>query len=283
MAERPIVVLERRTGWVSIDFAELWRYRELAWTLALREILIRYKQSILGVAWAVIQPFMTMVVFTVLFSVLLGRNALPTAAGIPYAVSTYCALLPWQLFSQSVTRASLSIVNNQNLITKVYFPRPIIPLAPVLAALVDFVVAFAVFVLLMFWYHVTPGLGIFALPFLTLFAVLTALAMSLWLSALNALYRDIQHVVPFLVQILMYVSPILYSAQSVLHGKPSWITFLYWLNPLSCVAEGFRWALLRTPRPPGYAIACSVIGIAILTFSGLFVFKRIEKRFADVV
>lgn len=255
----------------------------MAWTLASREILIRYKQSILGILWAVIQPFLTMVIFTVLFSVLLGRNSLPTAAGVPYAVSTYCALLPWQLFSQSVSRASLSIVNNQNLITKVYFPRPLIPLAPVLAALVDFIVAFAVFVLLMFWYHITPGPGVFVLPILILLAVLTSLAMSLWLSALNTLYRDIQHIVPFLVQTMMYVSPILYSAESVLRGKPSWIKFLYWLNPLTCVAEGFRWALLRTPRPPGNVLLFSMIGIVLFTFSGLFVFKRIERRFADVV
>lgn len=283
MADRRTVILERRSGWVPIDFRELWRYRELAWTLASREILIRYKQSILGIAWAVLQPLLTMLIFTVLFGALLGRNSLPSATGVPYAVSTYCALLPWQLFSQSVSRASLSIVNNQSLITKVYFPRPLIPLAPVLAALVDLFVAFGVFIVLLFWYRITPGIGLAALPLLILAAVLTSLAMSLWLSALNAVYRDIQYVVPFLVQMLMYVSPILYSAQSVLHGKAPWIQFLYWLNPLSCVAEGFRWALLGTPRPPGNVMVYSMVGIVLFTLSGLYVFKRIERTFADVV
>ena len=277
------LVIQPRHGWAPIDFVELWRYRELALALAEREVLVRYKQSLLGAAWAVIQPLVTMLVFTVLFGVLLGQRDLPTAPGVPYPVSTYCALLPWQLFAQSVTRASLSIVGNQNLITKVYFPRLLIPLAPVFAALVDFAIAFVVLVGLMVWYRIVPGPAVLLLPALVLLAVAFALACSLWLSALNAVHRDIQHVVPFLVQLLMYLSPILYSAHAVLSGRPEWVHLLYWLNPMTGVAEGFRWALLDTPTPDLAIMAASFGGVALILVSGLYYFKRIERRFADVV
>jgi len=249
----------------------------------MREVLVRYKQSMLGVVWAVLQPTLTMVVFTLLFGALLGPKNLPTVEGVPYAISTYCALLPWQLFSQAVSRASTSVVNNQGLITKIYFPRLIIPLAPVLAALVDFAVAFIVLICLMVWYGIAPGPAIFTLPALVLFAVASALAVSLWLSAINAIHRDVQYVVPFLIQILMYVSPILYSAQSVLKGRPEWVQFLYGLNPMAGVAEGFRWALLNTRPPDFIVVASSVLGVLGLLAGGLYYFKRMERTFADVV
>jgi len=182
-----------------------------------------------------------------------------------------------------VSRASTSVVNNQGLITKIYFPRLIIPLAPVLAALVDFAVAFIVLICLMVWYGIAPGPAIFTLPALVLFAVASALAVSLWLSAINAIHRDVQYVVPFLIQILMYVSPILYSAQSVLKGRPEWVQFLYGLNPMAGVAEGFRWALLNTRPPDFIVVASSVLGVLGLLAGGLYYFKRMERTFADVV
>jgi lipopolysaccharide transport system permease protein len=271
-----VIVIKPRSGWVPLDLKELWSFRELSWTLARREVLVRYKQSMLGAAWAVLQPTLTMVVFTWLFGVLLGKGNLPTVEGVPYAVSTYCALLPWQLFAQSVSRASTSIVNNQGLITKIYFPRLIIPLAPVLAALVDFAIAFIVLLGLMVWYRIVPGTAIMVLPALVLFAVASALAVSLWLAAINAIHRDVQYVVPFLIQILMYVSPILYAAQAVLKGQPGWVRFLYGLNPMAGVAEGFRWALLNTAPPEATVVSLLLIG-------GLYYFKRMERTFADVV
>ena len=251
--------------------------------LAYREILIRYKQSVLGAAWAVIQPVTTMVVFTVLFSLLLGRGNLPTADGIPYAVSTYCALLPWQLFAQSVGRASTSIVSNQGLISKVYFPRLIIPLAPVLAALVDFAVAFIVLIGLMFWYGIVPGIGVVFLPLLVILAVAAALGSALLLAAVNTIYRDVQYVVPFMVQLLMYLTPVLYSAESVLKTQPQWVKFIYFLNPMTGVVEGFRWALLGTPPPNLEILAISVAAVFVLLVGSMFYFKRIERQFADVV
>jgi lipopolysaccharide transport system permease protein len=278
-----VLVIRPRSGWVPIDLRELWQYRELAVTLAWREILIRYKQSLLGAAWAIIQPLATMLVFTLLFALLLGRGNLPTVDDIPYAVSTYCALLPWQLFSQSVTRASVSIVNNQYIISKVYFPRLIIPLAPVLAALVDFAVAFLVLIAMMLWYRITPGVGILLLPIYLLMAVAAALGSGLLLSAANAVYRDIQHAVPFLIQLLMYLTPILYSAQSILHNQPEWVRVLYFLNPMTGAVEGFRSALLGT-SPPGLGIvACSIAAVISLLVGSMYYFKRVERLFADVV
>ena len=283
MQHEHVLVIKARSGWVPIDLGELWQHRELALMLAWREILIRYKQSLLGAAWAVVQPLATMVVFTVLFSLLLGRRNLPTVDGVPYAVSTYCALLPWQLFAQSVARASVSIVNNQSLISKVYFPRMIIPLAPVLAALVDFGIAFLVLIAMMLWYRILPGLGILLLPVFVLLAVAAALGFALLLAAANTVYRDIQHVVPFLVQLLMYLTPVLYSAQSVLKNQPEWVKVLYFTNPMTGVVEGFRWALLGAAPPSPIILSCSVAAVFGLLIASMYYFKRIERQFADVV
>ena len=283
MSVEHVLVIKARSGWVPIDLGELWQHRELALMLAWREILIRYKQSLLGAAWAVVQPLATMVVFTVLFSLLLGRRNLPTVDGVPYAVSTYCALLPWQLFAQSVARASVSIVNNQSLISKVYFPRMIIPLAPVLAALVDFGIAFLVLIAMMLWYRILPGIGIVLLPVFVLLAVAAALGFALLLAAANTVYRDIQHVVPFLVQLLMYLTPVLYSAQSVLKNQPEWVKVLYFTNPMTGVVEGFRWALLGAAPPSPIILSCSVAAVFGLLIGSMYYFKRIERQFADVV
>lgn len=268
---------------MPINLGELWLHRELALTLAWREILIRYKQSVLGAMWAVIQPLATMVVFTTLFGLLLGRGHLPSTDGIPYSVSTYCALLPWQLFAQSVSRASTSIVANQGLISKVYFPRLIIPLAPVLAALVDFGIAFLVLIGMMLWYGIVPGPAILLLPVFVALALAAALGSSLLLAAVNTVYRDVQYVVPFLVQLLMYLTPVLYSAQSVLKNQPDWVKIIYFLNPMTGVVEGFRWSLLGTTAPSPLILGCSMAAVFALLVGSMYYFKRFERHFADVV
>ena len=250
--------------------------------LAWREILVRYKQSVLGAVWAIVQPLATMVVFTILFSLLLGRRNLPTLDGVPYTVSTYCALLPWQLFAQSVTRASMSIVANQGLISKVYFPRLIIPLAPVLAALVDFGIAFVVLIGMMLWYGIVPGLAVVLLPGFVLLALVAAFGAALLLSAVNALYRDVQHIVPFLVQLLMYVTPVLYTAESILKNQPEWIRMVYFMNPMTGVVEGFRWALLGASAPSSGVLLGSIVAVFALLVGSMYFFKRIERQFADV-
>jgi lipopolysaccharide transport system permease protein len=251
--------------------------------LAWREILLRYKQSLLGIAWAVVQPLATMLIFAGLFTALLGDKRMPTPDGVPYAVSTFCALLPWQLFAQSVSRAAVSIVNNQSLVSKVYFPRMIVPLAPVLAAMLDFAVAFAVLLVMMVFTGVTPSLAIFTLPMFIALALASALAAALFLAALNAVYRDIQHVVPFLIQILMYATPVLYTAETILHGRSATLRWLYFLNPMAGVAEGFRWALLGTAAPDFSALATSGVTVTIALIAAMYYFKRIERQFADVV
>lgn len=283
MRPEQVLVIRPRSGWVPIDAVELWQHRELALMLAWREVLLRYKQSILGAAWAILQPLATMLVFTVLFGLLMGHGRLPTAEGIPYPVSTYCALLPWQLFSQSVARAATSIVNNQSLISKVYFPRLIIPLAPVIAALMDFLVAMVMLFGLMLWYGIAPGPAVLLLPLFVAVALATALGFSLLLAATNALYRDIQHVVPFLLQMLMYVSPVLYTADAVLKGQPEGVRTLYALNPMTGVVEGFRWVLLGTPMPNPAVLATSFAAVIAVLVGSMYYFKRVERKFADVV
>ena len=278
-----VLVIKASSGWVPVNLKEIWQHRELALMLAWREILVRYKQSVLGAAWAIVQPLATMVVFTILFSLLLGRSNLPTVDGVPYTVSTYCALLPWQLFAQSVTRASMSIVSNQSLISKVYFPRLIIPLAPVLAALVDFGIAFIVLIGMMFWYGIAPGPAVVLLPAFVLLAVAAALGAALLLAAVNTMYRDVQHVVPFLVQLLMYLTPVLYAAESVLKNQSDWVRLVYFLNPMTGVVEGFRWALLGGAAPRPFVLAGSVVAVFALLIGSMYYFKRIERQFADVV
>lgn len=279
----PTVHIKPGTGWALVDLDELWRYRELIGFLAGRDIKVRYKQAVLGVAWAVLRPLLTMLVFNVLFGLLMGKHGKPTIAGIPYAVSAYCALVPWQLFASSLTQSGNSLVSNKELLTKVYFPRLIMPLAPILAALVDFGIAFVVLVVMMVWYGVVPSLAVLTLPLFVLLAIMTSLAVSLWLSALNALYRDVRHALPFLVQLWMYVSPVVYTTESIMRGQPQWLRVLYGLNPIAGVVEGFRWALLGSPRPPTAILfaSCSVVLTGLL--GGLLYFGRMERTFADVV
>jgi len=277
------VVIEPGKGWAPVDLAELWRYRELIGFLALRDVKVRYKQSLLGIGWAVLQPLFTMVVFTFLFSALLGPERMPTPDGVPYAISTFCALVPWQLFAAALSSSSNSLVANQNLITKVYFPRLVVPIAPALGALVDFAVAFVVLLGMMVVCGLTPGAGILAVPLFALFAVAAALSVSLWLSALNAMYRDVRHILPFLVQAWMFATPVVYTTASVMGGQPGWLRVLYGLNPMAGVIEGFRWALLGGANPPWDLLGTSAMAVAALFVGGLFFFRRMERTFADWV
>ena len=271
----PLAVYEPTHGWLSLRLGEVWHYRELLYFLTWRDIKIRYKQTALGVAWAVLQPLITMVIFSVIF----GRLAKLPSDGIPYPVFSYAALLPWGLFSGALQRAGTSLVINANLITKVYFPRLVIPISAVAAGLVDFMISFVVLLGLMFYYKITPTWMILTIPLFVLLAILTALAVSLWLSALNVLYRDVQYMIPFLIQAWMYASPVAYSAGLIPTGI--W-RIIYGLNPLAGVIQGFRWALVGGNRPDELMVI-SVIIVLVMLVTGLYYFRRMERTFADVV
>lgn len=271
-------VLRARRGWQPIDLQDLWRYRDLLWFLALRDIQVRYKQTVLGVAWAVLQPVASMVVFAVFFGYL-GGIGKRIENGIPYAIYTFVALLPWQLFASSVTNAGNSLISNQNLISKVYFPRLIVPVAAMGASLVDFLVAAVVMVVLMAWYGVAPGVAAVTLPLFILLAVGTAMAAALWLSALNVAYRDVRYVIPFLVQFWLLASPVAYPTSIV----PEKWRLVYGLNPMVGVIDGFRWAVLGKAEAPGGMVWVSVVVTGVLLVGGLLYFRRMERTFADLV
>jgi lipopolysaccharide transport system permease protein len=263
------------TSWVPLQLGELWAYRDLLYFLIWREVKVRYKQTALGIAWAVIQPFFTMVVFSVFF----GKFGKMPSDGLPYPIFAYAALLPWQLFAFALTESSNSVVANQRLITKVYFPRLIMPLATVGVGLVDFAVASAVLAGMMIYYGIAPGTAALTLPLWALMAMLTALGAGLWLSALNVRYRDVRYTVAFLTQVWLFATPVAYSSAIV---PEAWRP-VYALNPMVGVVEGFRWALLGTADPPGVMAAVSVVTVAALITSGLFYFRRVERTFADIV
>ena len=271
------VVYERKPAWSALNLRELWAYRELLFFLTWRDILVRYKQAIFGIAWAILQPFLTMVVFTVVFNRMLGVQS--PDANIPYAVFSLAGLLPWQFFAGALSRSGISLVGNANLITKVYFPRLVIPLSAVLAGLVDLAISFVVLVAIMAVNGVIPTWHVVFLPVFVVYAILTALAVSLWLSALNVLYRDVQYAIPFLVQLWMFVSPVIYSVAQLPQG-PLRVAFA--LNPMTGVIGGFRWALLGQDLPGGY-MWISVVVVAALLAGGLYYFRRMERQFADVV
>ena len=275
MIELPIIHIRPTKGWAALNLKDLWLYRELVYFLTWRDIKVRYKQAVLGIAWAILQPLLTMVIFSFIF----GNLAKLPSDGIPYPLFSYAAVLPWQLFSSALQRSSISLVGNANLLTKIYFPRLIIPFSAVLASLVDFGIAFLVMIGLMIYYQVWPTLMMLWIIPLSLLALITALAVSLWLSALNVLYRDVQHMVPFLIQFWMYASPVAYSATLIPTGI--W-QIVYGLNPMAGVIQGFRWALLGA-QPPDILLAISIVMVLILLVSGLFYFRRMEKTFADRV
>jgi lipopolysaccharide transport system permease protein len=277
------ITIEPQRGLVRLELRELWRARELIGFLALRDVKVRYKQAALGVAWAVLQPLLTMLVFSLLFGFLMGADGRPSVEGVPYAVSTYCALVPWQLFATSLSFSGNSIVGNQNLVTKVYFPRLVLPIAPIVAALVDFAAAFGVLLLMMLAYGIAPGPELLLLPGFVALALATALAVSLWLSALNALYRDVRYALPFLIQLWFFVTPCVYTSQNVLGNAPDWAHWLYAANPMVGVVEGFRWVLIGGPAPALGALAASVGMVLLLLAGGAVYFRRMERVFADWV
>jgi lipopolysaccharide transport system permease protein len=254
---------------------ELWEYRELLYFLTWRDIKVRYKQTALGAAWAVIQPVFMMVVFSLFFGKLGG---IPSD-GIPYPVFAFCALLPWQLFAHALSESSNSLVANERLITKVYFPRLIVPISAVLGGLVDFAIAFVILLALMAYYGITPTVMVVTLPLFLLFAVLTALGVGLWLSALNVQYRDVRYTIGFLTQFWLFATPVAYPS-SIVPGRWRW---LYGLNPMAGVVEGFRWALLGKTEGPGAMLAVSALVVVLICVGGLYYFRRMEQTFADVV
>ncbi len=275
MPAPPLVVIDPpRRGLISLRLNDLWAYRELLYFLAWRDIKVRYKQTILGALWAVLPPVLTMVVFSVVF----GRLGKMPSDGHSYPVFTFVALLPWQLFAYALVHSSQSLVGEARLITKVYFPRLIIPVSSVLAGLVDFAVSFAVLVVLLWGYRIAPTWKLVFLPAFVLMAVCSALAAGLWLSALNVQYRDVRYTVPFLTQLWMFVSPVAYPS-SLIPERWQW---LYGLNPMAGVIEGFRWALLGSSPPVG-TIYASVVLTGVLLLGGLYYFRTTERVFADLV
>jgi len=271
----PRTVIEPPRGWRELNFAEMWEYRELLYFLVWREIKLRYKQTVIGIGWAVLQPFATMVVFSLFFGVL---AKLPPG-DIPYPVFFYSALLPWTYFAGALTGATNSMVEHQRLITKVYFPRVLLPLASVISGLVDFAIAFVLLVGMMFYYGIAPTAATLLVPAFLLLAILTALGAGLWLAALNAMYRDVRYVVPFLVQFWMFASPVVYPSTLV----PERWRWLYGLNPMAGVIEGFRWAVLGRGEPPGTLLFVSAGAVLLMLIGGALYFRRMEGTIADVV
>jgi lipopolysaccharide transport system permease protein len=273
--EEVITRIEPSKGWVCLKLSELWAYKELLYFLVWRDIKVRYKQTVLGAAWAIIQPFFTMVVFSLFF----GKLAKIPSDGVPYPIFSFAALVPWTFFSNGLSKASNSLVSSSNLIKKVYFPRMAIPIANVLSGIVDFVIAFVTLLAMMLYFDITPTTNVLWLPLLLLLAAMAALGVSLWLSAMNVQFRDVQYIIPFIVQAWLYATPIAYP--SSLLSEP-WKT-LYAMNPMVGVVEGFRWALLGTDTAPGMMVLVSSLVTLIILASGLYYFRRLEKTFADVV
>jgi lipopolysaccharide transport system permease protein len=271
----PVLRIEPSSGWVSLQLRELWRYRELLYFLTWRDVKVRYKQTALGASWAILQPFLTMVVFSLFF----GRLAQIPSDGVPYPIFSYAGLLPWTFFSMGLAQSSASLVTSSNLITKVYFPRLAIPVATVLSGVVDFMLAFVVLLGMMAFYGIAPTWNIIWLPFFLLLALVTCLGVGLWLSALNVKYRDVRYVIPFITQFWLFATPIAYP--SALLDQP-WRT-IYGLNPMVGVVDGFRWALLDSNTGPGLVVLVSSVTALAVLVGGAFYFRRMEKTFADIV
>lgn len=275
--EPATIYIKPTRGLAALNLRDLWTYRELVYFMMWRDVKVRYKQTMLGAAWAIIQPVLTMIVFTFLF----GRIAkLPTDNNIPYPIFSYAALLPWGLFVTALNQASRSLTSNQNMVTKIYFPRLVLPLASILSGLVDFVIAFIILIGLMIYYGVTPSPNaIWALPLFLLLTVVTALGVALWLSAINVQYRDVNYALPFLTQFWLFITPVAYSSNLI---SEKW-QLVYSLNPMAGVVNGFRWALLGTDTGPGPGMAVSVLISLLILIGGLFYFRNMEKTFADTI
>ncbi|HLG14370.1 MAG TPA: ABC transporter permease [Blastocatellia bacterium] len=273
--DQSVLYIRPSKGWVSLRLRELWDYRELLYFLVWRDVKVRYKQTVLGAAWAIIQPLFLMLVFSLFF----GRLGKIPSDGVPYTLFAYCGLLPWQLFAHALGESSNSLVANERLITKVYFPRLVIPISAVVAGLADFAISFAVLIAMMACYGLAPAWHVLTLPFFVLFAVMTALAVGLWLSALNVQYRDVRYTLTFLTQLWLFATPVAYPSSLV----PEKWRALLGLNPMAGVVEGFRWALLGKGEGPGPLMAVSVGVVAVTLVGGLFYFRRMERTYADMV
>lgn len=271
-----LTIIKPSSGWVALNLRDLWKYRELIYFLVWRDIKVRYKQAALGVAWAILQPILTMVIFSIIF----GKfGKLPTDNQVPYPLFTLAALLPWQLFANALQRAGTSLVGSAHLITKIYFPRLVIPISAVVGGLIDFAISLVILFGMMIFYKVPFTWNfLWIIPFLLL-TLITALAVGLWLSALNVRYRDVQQMIPFLIQAWMFASPVAYSARII--TDRTW-QLIYGLNPLAGIIQGFRWALLGG-TPPGELMWISSTVMVLLFISGLYYFRRMEKTFADTV
>ncbi|MFN2386430.1 MAG: ABC transporter permease [Thermoanaerobaculia bacterium] len=280
-ADVPVTRIQPSRGWTSLRLGDVWAYRELLFFLVWKEVKVRYKQTLLGAMWAVLQPLLTMIVFTIFF----GRLAKVGSDGLPYPIFSYAGLLPWTFFAEGLHKSSASLVGSANLVRKIYFPRLVMPIAAVMSGLVDFSIAFLVLIALMAYYGIWPSAAIVFLPVLLLLALATSLAIGLWLSAFNVRYRDIRYVVPFFIQMWLFVTPVIYPTSRVLArleeaGIPSW---LYGLNPMVGVVEGFRWSLLGSGSRPGTMLLVGSLVTFVLLISGAFYFRRMEKTFADLV
>jgi len=269
------VVIEPKKGLFQLDLKGIWQYRELLYFLVWRDLKVRYKQTVIGIGWAVLQPFVTMVIFTIIF----GKLVKVPSDGIAYPIFAYSALLPWNYFASALQRCVVSVVGDAALVSKVYFPRLILPLAGTISGFADFFVSFLLLLGMMTFYHLGLSWTVLVLPFFLLLALSTALAVGLWLSALNVRYRDVGHTIPFLMQVWMYASPIVYPVSVI----PEKYRFFYSLNPMVGVIEGFRWALLGKQSPDFAVMAISVAMVLLLISGGLVFFRNMEKTFADVV
>ncbi|MBN1674482.1 MAG: ABC transporter permease [Kiritimatiellae bacterium] len=272
-------IIRSRRGLIPVDFAELWRYRELFGFMAWRRIIVRYRQAVIGIGWAAIRPIFSMVVFTFVFSNLAGMSS----GGVPYPLLTFAAILPWHFFAGSLLNSGGSVVENSGMISKVYFPRLILPFSTVLAGAADFLVSLVIYVLLLGWYRRLPPVQVLALPGFFLLAAFAALGIGLWLAALNVKYRDVRHIVPFLVQTGFFVSPVGYRTQEIHSRFPEWFCSVYSLNPMVGVIDGFRWCLLGQAPPDWWGIVASAAIIAAVFISGLYYFRATERRFADII
>jgi lipopolysaccharide transport system permease protein len=275
VADTPVIRIRPASDRLANGLKELWQYRELLYFLIWRDVKVRYKQTAIGAAWAIIQPLLTMIIFTLVF----GKFANMPSDGLPYPIFTFAALLPWTYFSKALSQSVSSVVADANLITKVYFPRLLLPLAAVVGGLIDFAIAFVFLLGMMAWYGLAPHSGILLLPFFVLLTMLTALSVSVWLSVINVRYRDVGQAIPFLVQIWLFASPVAYPVSVV---PENW-RFLYNLNPLAGIIEGFRWALLGSQNPPIVSLLSTAAFVLALLYGGIVFFKRMEKTFADVV
>ncbi len=273
--EPTTIYIKPSVGLAALNLRDLWIYRELVFFMIWRDIKVRYKQTLLGAAWAVIQPVLTMLIFNFVF----GTVAKVPTEGIPYPIFSYTALLPWGLFSVALNSASRSLTTNQNMVTKIYFPRLVLPLASVLGGLVDFAIAFMILIVMMIYYKITPTSAIWTLPLFLLLTIITALGVALWLSAINVQYRDVNYVLPFLTQFWLFLTPVAYSAQVI---SAKW-QIVYSLNPMAGVVNGFRWALLGTNTGPNLNMVVSILISLVFLVSGLFYFRSMERTFADTI